>query len=60
MSQKIFDNDLVAICKIKITLTLKKSVNLRMCIFNLSKVLMNEFYYGYIKNKYGKFKTISH
>ena len=24
-----------------------------MCILELSKVLMYEFYYGYIKNKYG-------
>ena len=54
MSQKIFDNDSVVICKIKITLTLKKSANLMICILNLSKVLMNEFYYDYIKNKYGK------
>ena len=24
-----------------------------MCVFDLSKVLMYEFHYGYIKNKYG-------
>ena len=51
MSHKIFDNDLVAICKKKVTLS--KTAYIGMCILELSKVLMYEFHYDYIKNKYG-------
>ena len=40
MSHKIFDNDLVTICKNKLTLTLNKPAYIRMCILELSKVLM--------------------
>ena len=47
-------NDLVAICKSKVTLTLKKPACVQMCILDLSKVLMCGFHYDYIKNKYGK------
>ena len=50
---KIFDNDLVAIRKNKVTLTLNKPAYIGMCISELSKVLMCEFHYDYIKNKYG-------
>ena len=53
MSHKIFDNDLVAIRKNKVTLTLNKPPYIGMCILELSKVLMYEFQYDYIKNKYG-------
>ena len=53
MSHKIFDNDLVAVRKNKVTITLNKSTNIGMCILKLSKVLMYEFHYDYIKNKYG-------
>ena len=53
MSQKILHNDLVATHKSKVTLTLNKPAYVSMCIFNLSKVLMYEFHYNYIKNKYG-------
>ena len=53
MSHKIFDNDLVAICKNKVTLTLNKPAYIAMCILILSKVLMYELHYDYIKNKYG-------
>ena len=51
MSHKVFDNDLVAIRKV--TLTLNKPAYIGMCILELSKVLINEFHYDYIKNKYG-------
>ena len=40
MSQKVFDNDLVAIRKIKITLTLNKPAYVGMCLLDLAKVLM--------------------
>ena len=53
MSQKIFDNDLVVIRENKVTLTLNKPTYIGMCILHLSKVLMYEFHYDYIKNKYG-------
>ena len=52
-SHKIFDNNLVAIRKSKVTLTLNKAAYAGMCILDLSKVFMYEFHYDYIKNKYG-------
>ena len=53
MSQKIFYNDLITIRKSKVTLTLNKPVYVRMCILDLSKVLIYEFHYDQIKNKNG-------
>ena len=53
MSHKIFHNDLVARSKNKVILTLNKPAYIGMCILELSKVLMYEFCYDYIKNKYG-------
>ena len=43
LSPKIFDSDLVAIRKSKATLNKRSYV--RMCILELSKVLMYEFHY---------------
>ena len=37
----------------KVTLALNKPAYAGMCILDLSKVLMHEFHYSYIKNKYG-------
>ena len=54
MSQIIFDIDLVAILKSKVILTLNKPAYVGMCILDFSKVLMYEFRYDYIKNKYWK------
>ena len=54
MSQKIFDNDLVVIRKDKITLRLNNPTYVGVYILDLSKVLMYEFRYDYIKNKYSK------
>ena len=53
MSHKKLDNDLVAVCKNKVTLTLNKPVYIGMCTLESSKVLMYKFHYDYIKNKYG-------
>ena len=50
MSRKTFDNDLVAIYKNKVTLMLNNPAYTEM--FTLSKVLMHQFFYDYIKNKY--------
>ena len=55
MSHKIFHNNLVTICKSKFALKLNKPTYTGMCILELSKVLivlMYEFHYDYIKNKY--------
>ena len=53
MPQKAFGNDLVAIRKSKVTLTLNKPAYVGICILDLSKVLRYEFHYDYVKNKYG-------
>ena len=53
MSHKTFDNDLVTIRKNKVTVMLIKPAYIRMGILELRKVLMYEFHYNYIKNKYG-------
>ena len=52
MSRKIFDNNLVAIRIRKVTLMLNKPAYVRMCILEMSKLLMYEFHYDDIKNKY--------
>ena len=54
MSQKMLDNELVAIRKNKITLTLYKPAYIVMCKLESNTVLINEFHYDYIKNKYGR------
>ena len=53
MSQNMFNNNFMAIHKNKATLTSNKPAYVRICILDLSKVLMHEFHYDYIKNKYG-------
>ena len=53
MLHKRFDNYFVAICKNKVKLQLNKPAYIGMWIFKLSKVLMYEFHYDYIKNKNG-------
>ena len=50
VSHQIFDNELVVILKIKVTLTLNKH---GMCVLDFSKVLMYEYYYNDFKSKYG-------
>ena len=50
--------DLVAIRKSKVTLTLNKPAYVRMCILDLSRVLMYKFHYDYIKNKANIYKYI--
>ena len=53
VSNKIFNDDLVAVHKIKETLTLDRPAYMGMCILDLSKTLMYDFHYNYIKKKYG-------
>ena len=50
---KIFNENLVAVHKIKETLTLNRPAYVGMCILDLSKTLMYDFHYNYIKEKYG-------
>ena len=53
VSSKIFNENLVSVHKIKETLTLYRPAYVGMCILDLSKTLMYDFHYNYIKNKYG-------
>ena len=52
VSSKIFNKNLVAVHKIKETLTLNKPAYVGMCILDLSKTLMYNFHYNYIKKRY--------
>ena len=54
VNSKIFNEDLVAVHKIKETLTLDRPAYVGMCILDLSKRLMYDFHYNYIKSRYGK------
>ena len=56
---KKFDNYLVRIRKNKLTLTLNKPAYTGIFILKFSKVLMYEFHYDYIKNKYGNNSRLS-
>ena len=53
VSSKIFNKNLVAVHKIKETLTLNRPAYVGMCILDLSKTLMYDFHYKYIKEIYG-------
>ena len=53
VSSKIFNENLVAVHKIKEALTLNRPAYVGMCILDLSKTLMYDFHYNYIKKKYG-------
>ena len=53
VSSKIFSENLMAVHKIKETLTPNRPACVGMCILDLSKTLMYEFHYQYIKEKYG-------
>ena len=53
VSSNIFNENLVAVHKIKETRTLNRPAYVGMCILDLSKTLMYDFHYNYIKKKYG-------
>ena len=53
VSQKTFDNNFVAVEKIKNVLTFKKLAYVGMIILELSSTLFHQFHYDYIKNRYG-------
>ena len=52
-SCKIFNENLVSVHMKKTSLTMNKPVYLGMCILDLSKTIIYEFYYNYLKQKYG-------
>ena len=53
VSSKIFNENLMAVHKVKETLTLNRRAYVGMCILDLSKMLiMYDFHYNYIKKKY--------
>ena len=52
VSQKIFSKNFVAIHEIKPVLTLNKPVYVGFSILDLSKYLMYEFHYKYIRSKF--------
>ena len=49
----MFNENLMAVYKIKEPLTLNRLAFVGMCILNLSKMLMYNFHYNYIKRRYG-------
>ena len=53
VSSKIFNENLMAVHKIKEALTINRPAFVGMCILNLSKTLMYDFHYNHIKEKYG-------
>jgi hypothetical protein len=53
VNSKIFNENLVAVHNVKEKLVLDKPIYVGFCILDLSKWLMYDFHYGYIKNKYG-------
>ena len=52
VSSKIFNKNLVAVHKIKETLKLNRPAYVGLCILDLSKTLMYDFHYNYIKKEY--------
>ena len=52
VSQEIFSKNFVTIHEIKPVLTLDKPIYVGFSIFDLSKLLINVFHYGYVKTKY--------
>ena len=53
ISSKIFNENLVAVHKTKEQIKLNKPAYVGMCILDLSKTLMYDFHYNYIKQHYG-------
>ena len=52
LNSKIFNENLVAIHTVKEKLVLNKPIYVGFCILDLSKWLMYDFHYGYMKKKY--------
>ena len=52
VSSKIFNENLMAVHKVKETLTLNRPAYVGMCILDISKTQLSDFHYNYIKKKY--------
>ena len=52
VSSKIFNENLMAAHKIKETLTLNRPAYVGMCILDLSRTLMYDYHYNFIKKRY--------
>ena len=52
-SSKIFNENLMAVHKVKETPTQNRPAYVGMCILDLSKTVMYDFHYNYIKKRYG-------
>ena len=50
---KIYNENFVSVLMKKTSLIMNKPVYLGMCILDLSKIIMYDFHYNYIKLKYG-------
>ena len=59
ISSKIFNENLMAVHKVKETLTLNRPVYVGMCILDLSKTLMYDFHHNYINKSYGELDSCS-
>ena len=53
-TKKFFTENLLAIEMKKTEILINKPVCLELSILELSKILMYEFWYGYVKSKYGE------
>ena len=53
VSSKIFDENIVAVRRVKESLLMNKPIYVGMSILDISKSLMYEFHYNHIKAKYG-------
>ena len=51
-NHNIINENLIAVHKIKESLFLNRPAYIGMCILDLSKTLMYDFHYNYIKQKY--------
>src|SRR3954447_16531966 len=52
-SQKVFSENLVAIHRYKTEVNLNRPIYIGMCVLNLSKLCMYQFYYNTLKARYG-------
>ena len=52
VNSKIFHENLLAVDKIKETLKLDRPAYVGICILDLSKTLVYDFHYNYIKKRY--------
>ena len=58
ISQKIFDENFVAVHCLKKVLTLNKPIYVGFCILELSKLLMYQFHYDYVLKTFNDVKLL--